>query len=881
MRALSRGRVAAILLVCGAAAGGGLLVTAPRSAPPVVTAPQSAPPVVTAPDGTGIVSLPLRAVAPAAAPTTVGEPEEERERLPIRGTPGTAPGIQRTTKAPGAVTDAAMPVADASFDGIGEGMSGFAIHAIPPDPSIAVGSTQVVEVVNSSIAVFSRTGSRLLGPVATNTLFSGVAGDRCATTNDGDGVVAYDRAAGRWVVTWFAINGADGFAVPYRECVAVSTSSDATGSWARYSFAYSTFDDYPKLAIWRDSYVVTFNMFDGSLNWVGGEVCAYDRTSMLAGTAARAQQCFDAGSWYGGLLAADTDSATPPPAGAPVPVLALDTYSSLAAFRLNVDWSNPAASSLDGPDIVAVPSFDLPCTWGAECAGQPGTARQLDSLGDRLMNRLAYRNDGGTERLAVAQSVDDGTGNGSAVRWYQLGIAADRSVALADTGTYAPTGTVSRWMPSAALDRSGNLAIGYSLSGPTVYPSLAWAGRLAGDPAGTLGQAEAIVVAGTGSQNGQYTRWGDYSALVLDPLDQCTFWYVGEYVKTSGEATWRTRIASFAYPSCEGAAPRAVVSSPATPTTSADLAFGVVFSKPLSGLAAGAMATEGSATGCVIGTPSGAATTWSVPVTGCSDGTVRLRLPSGSISDSTGNAGPPLDVTSALVLIDRTAPVVTGLPVATIRSGTALANASSTPAVPVTLTWTGTDGNRGSGIASWAVASSPDGGLTWTPISGVLTGKPIATVAPSTGTVLFRAVPTDLAGLTGDPAACTGSPQTVRVVQQGSATLRYAGTWRTVLSASRSGGSARYTIKAGASVTTTFTGTSFALLATMGRTSGRARVYVDGVPVVIDLYRSATQLRSVAWARSWAVSGTHTIRIVALGTTGRPRVELDGVIVAR
>ena len=142
MRALSRGRVAAILLVCGAAAGGGLLVTAPRSAPPVVTAP----------DGTGIVSLPLRAVAPAAAPTTVGEPEEERERLPIRGTPGTAPGIQRTTKAPGAVTDAAMPVADASFDGIGEGMSGFAIHAIPPDPSIAVGSTQVVEVVNSSIA---------------------------------------------------------------------------------------------------------------------------------------------------------------------------------------------------------------------------------------------------------------------------------------------------------------------------------------------------------------------------------------------------------------------------------------------------------------------------------------------------------------------------------------------------------------------------------------------------------------------------------------------------------------------------------------------------------------------------------------------------------
>ena len=429
------------------------------------------------------------------------------------------------------------PVVLQSFEGLGKGQYGFTVTSAPPDTNGAVGATQYVQWVNQSFAVFDKaTGNLLLGPIAGNTLWSGFGGG-CQTNNNGDPVVLYDKLANRWVMSQFSVSS-----TPYLQCIAVSQTSDATGAWYRYSFQYSNFDDYPKMGVWPDAYYETFNMFDNDELFVGSDACAYDRNAMLAGQAAT-QVCFQQNSSVGGLLPADLDGTTPPPDGSPNYMLYIGS-NALNLYKFHVDFVTPSNSTFTGPTVINVAAFS-PLCGGDTCVPQPGTSNQLDSLADRLMYRLAYRNFGSYESLVVNHSVAAGSGGG--IRWYEIQNPSGTPV-VAQQSTFAPDSTY-RWMGSVAMDQLGDLAVGYSLSSSSIYPSIAFAGRLATDPLSTL-QAETTIVSGAGSQTNGLTRWGDYSAMTVDPVDDCTFWFTTEYLQTSWAFNWNTRIANFKFPNC-------------------------------------------------------------------------------------------------------------------------------------------------------------------------------------------------------------------------------------------------------------------------------------------------------------------------------------------
>jgi len=398
-----------------------------------------------------------------------------------------------------------------------------------------------VQWVNTSFAIFNKSnGALIAGPTAGNTLWSGFGGG-CQSNNDGDPIVAYDKLSQRWVFSQFSVT-----TTPYLQCIAVSTTSDATGTYNRYSFQYSNFDDYPKMSVWPDAYYETFNMFAGGTTFVGADACAYDRAAMLNGTTAT-QVCFQQGTSVGGLLPADLDGTTAPPAGSPNYMLYFGT-NNLNLFKFHVDFTNPSNSTFTGPTVINVAAFSPLCAGGT-CVPQPGTTQQLDSLADRLMYRLAYRNFGSHESLAVNHSVVAGSGGG--VRWYEIQNPSGTPV-VAQQSTFAPDSNY-RWMGSIAMDQAGDMALGYSVSSGSLSPSVRFTGRVPTDPASTM-ETEVNIVSGSGSQNGNLSRWGDYSAMQVDPVDDCTFWFTEEYMKTTGSFNWNTRIASFKFPGCGGTA---------------------------------------------------------------------------------------------------------------------------------------------------------------------------------------------------------------------------------------------------------------------------------------------------------------------------------------
>jgi len=436
-----------------------------------------------------------------------------------------------------------------NFAGVGNGDYGFAPNAAPPDTNGAVGATQYVQWVNESFAVFDKaTGAIAAGfPKAGNTLWSGFGGG-CETNNDGDPIVQYDKAASRWVFTQFSVS-----TTPYLQCVAVSQTSDATGTYNRYAFSYGTvqFPDYPKLGVWPDAYYISFNIFNNATTFAGAKVCAYDSAAMRAGAAAT-QQCFQLSSSFGGLLPSDLDGSTAPPLGAPSVFVNFGT-NSLNLWRFHVDWATPANTTLTGPMNLAVAAFSPACSGGT-CIPQPNTRQQLDSLADRLMYRFAYRN--GTAASAAESAVVNhsvkASGNKhsqvTGIRWYQLGNLTSGTPALVQQGTFSPDSN-SRWMGSIAMDKAGDIAVGYSVSSSSVFPSIRYTGRTPSDALGTL-QAETSIKDGTGSQLRSLSRWGDYSAISIDPGDDCTFFYTTEYLKASGTFNWSTQIASFKFPGC-------------------------------------------------------------------------------------------------------------------------------------------------------------------------------------------------------------------------------------------------------------------------------------------------------------------------------------------
>ena len=525
------------------------------------------------------ISPPLRDITPIPpGPCTLRE-NEDRDIVPRNFYFGFEPDpvVQST------LGQIEIPPPLISFDGP-PNLCGCA----PPDPNGEVGPNHVVVMSNLSFQIFNKTGTSLFGPVANNTLWSGFGG-HCQTENAGDPVVLYDQQADRWILSQFTAATA-----PFLNCVAVSQTSDPTGAYFRYAFMTGTtganFPDYPKYGIWPDAYYISTREFAGS-SFAGVGAYALNRAQMLVGNPTPQVISFlvpPGGTPYlvgDGLLPADLDGPTLPPAGSPEYFLgSMDNngpygapQDALNLYKFHVDFAVPTNSTFALTNTLPTASFNSIlglCGGSRACIPQPGTTNKIDHLGyrQRPLHRLAYRNFGTHESLVTNQSVSAGTGpNGevSGIRWWEL-RSPNSSPVIFQEGTYAPglTDGIHRWMGSIAMDGAGNMGLGYSASNGTVFPSVFYTGRLAADPLGTMSLGENSIIHGTGSQTGS-NRWGDYTAISVDPTDDLTFWYVNEYVPTTSASGWRLRIGSFkALPG--GASPTPFpTATPATPTPTA------------------------------------------------------------------------------------------------------------------------------------------------------------------------------------------------------------------------------------------------------------------------------------------------------------------------
>ena len=333
-------------------------------------------------------------------------------------------------------------------------------------------------------------------------------------------------------------------------CYAISTSSDPFGPYYRYEFLRPLFPDYPRPAIWRDGYYVPTSTGDDVIQ---KHACVVDRARMLKGEAATEQCLVIDGVNF--LNNADIDGPDVPPRGAPNVIMAAGGTQlknvleddAVYAWNFSVDWKDPARTRLTGPAKIGVAPYRYLCGGQlTNCVPQPGTDRRLDAQGDKIMARLVYRRVRDRESMVAVHSVNSSAGGGG-VRWYEFRINKDRSVSVHQQGTYAPDGFF-RWMASPAIDRHGNIGIGYSFGGTPHFAGQRFAGRLATDPPGSLTLGETVLIEGEAAQ-ASTMRWEDYTQTAIDPSDDCTMWYVGDYLK-KGATTYSSRIGAFRMPGC-------------------------------------------------------------------------------------------------------------------------------------------------------------------------------------------------------------------------------------------------------------------------------------------------------------------------------------------
>src|SRR3954453_10495900 len=520
---------------------------------------------------------PLRNVHPLPPPKH-GEDNDHSHPEPIRPiTPleDGGPDLSTHQVTPGALTSAPTSTG-LGFDGVGVGLAGFTPASNPPDVNGRIGATQYVQWNNTSFAVFDKTtGALLYGPAAGNTLFQSLGGV-CASHNDGDPVVSYDILAGRWILSQFAVGGPAGSYS--HQCVAVSVTSDATGDYYLYDFLTdgTNFVDYPHTGVWPDGYYMTGHVFNAAgTSYLAGRVYVFERDKMIAGLPARQLQADLAHDGVGiqyGFLPADLDSLTPPPAGEASFVLGPNAQftNRTDSTRVKVTWGTTPTIALTSA-VITTPGISAPpcvnntaAQENRDCVPQPAPAvgaDYLDNLGSHFMYRIAYRNNGtqaSPQESLVASSTVPGSASTpahGAVKGGEFRNAGSSTTAptVFQSGTFDPD-TSYRWMSSVAMDKDQNIALGYSKSSTSVKPGIYMTGRLATDAVGTMG-AETTVQAGLGVQTtGAGNRWGDYTSMTLDPIDQCTFYYTNEYLKTNGAFNWSTRTASYKFPSCVSAA---------------------------------------------------------------------------------------------------------------------------------------------------------------------------------------------------------------------------------------------------------------------------------------------------------------------------------------
>jgi hypothetical protein len=500
------------------------------------------------------ISPPLRDMAAAAA----SEQEQERElpenpRLPtsrilrsdlpdpvVQVAPSSDRTLLKSNVAP------AAPTTGFNFPGVGinSGPS-------PPDSNGSVGGNQFVEIVNYQYQVWSlnrttKTATSVLGPTSIVSLWSGFGGF-CQATPEGDPIVLYDKLAKRWLIAQMA---------NYSECVAVSTTQDATGSYARYAFTVPNglLGDYPHYGVWPPSaYLLSAHGFYP----FQAIFAALDRTKMIAGNStATLLAVMDLAE--GGHMPADLDGFALPPTQAPGIFVSFHE-DGLYIYRLKVNFTG---ATISRTLQAVVPSAPASAACGGDvCIRQPGTAVTLDSLGNVVMFRAAYRNFIDHESLVVSHSVDPGvSGVESGVRWHDIRLSGNADATcpaypcMYEEGTIAdvPNGR-SRWMPSIAMDGAENILLGYSTTGTsdgTDNHSIRYTGRAKTDPPGTMTAPETIIATGTANSVASF-RWGDYTSMSVDSSDDCTFWYVNEYFAALD--AWSTQVASATFPSGSGA----------------------------------------------------------------------------------------------------------------------------------------------------------------------------------------------------------------------------------------------------------------------------------------------------------------------------------------
>jgi hypothetical protein len=478
--------------------------------------------------------------------------------------------------------------------------------AVGPNHIVQIVNTRMA-IFTKKGKQFDTTGKVLYGAVPTNNVFKGFGGP-CEERNNGDAVVRYDQLADRWLIVMPIFSrlpvtpddpsaprageptksrvgqvGQPGkaerlFEPPpppppppggpttptagrgqrgpqptvgtYAMCYALSTSADPFGSYYRYEFIRPLFPDYPRPAVWPDGYYLPTSTGDEVIQ---KHTCAVERAKMLEGKDA-SEQCVVVDD-VNFLNNADLDGKTLPPAGAPNIVLAAGGTQlrkvmeddGIFAWNFHVDWKDPSKTTLTGPTKIAVAPYHYLCDGQlTSCVPQPGTDRRLDAQGDKIMARVVYRRVGGREMVVAVHSVNT-TAGGGGVRWYELSVDRGRALSLRQQGTYAPEGFY-RWMASPAIDKLGNIGIGYSFGGSPNLAGQRFAARLAGDPLGKLTLREAVLADGEGVQTNTL-RWEDYSQTAMDPSDDCTIWYVGDYFKKDAPS-YSTRIGAFRLPGC-------------------------------------------------------------------------------------------------------------------------------------------------------------------------------------------------------------------------------------------------------------------------------------------------------------------------------------------
>ncbi len=430
----------------------------------------------------------------------------------------------------------------------------------PPDTNGDIGPNHYIQTVNTSIGIYNRSGT-LLSAVTFDTFFLGT-GTPCDDNNQGDPIVLYDDVSGRWIITDFAWDDLQNG--PYYECIAVSRTADpVSGGWWLYPLVADAnyLADYPKLGVWHDGIYMTANLFDcgnascSSVSYKGVKIWALDRNAMINGNPLT-PQVTSLGTAYYSLLPSHARGSSMPSAGTPNYMIMWWSSTQLATFKYSVNWANPGLTTLTGPLFTTVSAFSP-----AADVPQP-SGPSLDALSDRLMAQLQYSKASGTGALWAMHSVSNSGIAG--VRWYELrNLGGTPSVN--QQGTFSPD-SIHRWMGSLAVDKDGNMAVVYSAGSSSVHPQIRYAGRLASDTAGTLGQGETTLIAGSGSQTSTF-RWGDYASMSIDPTDECTFWFTTEYYAATG-TNWQTRIGAFKFPNC-GVVPTPTPTATRTPTPTA------------------------------------------------------------------------------------------------------------------------------------------------------------------------------------------------------------------------------------------------------------------------------------------------------------------------